>query len=1069
MKHQLARRIVFCIVLGLRPNWAEALHPSADRQVTNLSGTWRIAADPDRLGTVARWYEPGRFPIARPAVVPSEWETALGIDYDGLAWYHREFQVPRFQKDQRALLRLYGAATEARIWVNGIDVGAHTGPWTPFTFDITSLVTGGETASIAVRLDEKVGHNTQGFLPIIAPHFGGLWQKVELTITGVAHLDDARIVIDASDIDVRTNSAKLNVSVPVVGRSDAVDSVRFVLADPDDKQICAALAQVRSGAANWNWAGNVRLWALDKPNMYVLRTELLDRGGGVLDAVGTRFGFRQVTAQGSRILLNGEDLVVRGVLTWGYYPPHLAPAPDPKRFREQLRYLRSCGFNLIKFCLWLPPKKFLDIVDAEGMLAWVEYPTWHPKIDQAHKKRLITEYTEMSHHDGNHPCVILRSITCETGPSADLNVIQELYDLIKCRCPGTLVVDDSSWIGWNRIHDFWDDHSYGNDRTWRDKLTSLQHHVQTHGVKPLLLGEAIAADTWVDLPRLMASAGSEAWWLPGWAQKQGPFEEQLRRRFAHGQYDPVADLHAGSLKYAMDMRRWQIETYRHQLPHAGYVVSTIRDVTLCAMGLLDNLGQPKWPASDWSFHGAVMTPLNTQADQHAFEAGSDVTFEQCLRTSAQAELLPPTEIRWSLGGQEEVLPYDPNGSSVRVSLELPSQVGGPRQMSIERSIAAGDTRSKTSWEVWVLPKPVNVPKKILLYGDTDGQLKNIFPEARALEPGRPVPAQTAVVAGRVMSKEVLDYLQAGGCVLHLTSDRSASFKTEGTWFLRGTAWAPDRPEAFFDRCPGPMLSYLQLFEWGGNAVIRGEELWDQVDPLLTFIETHDLKIVRPNLFLFETGVGKGRLIVSCLRHKGTLEGNYAGHWLARELAAYLRHGAAPTRSLNSETIRVLYENLATETMDVDTTWRFTTDPENKGFESGFYKVDYDDTAWQTIESRTAQEGQIWNRYDGWGWYRQTITVRPDWKGRPVRIVFHSVDDMYRLYVNGELAGAYGKIDRSESSFLKRTWADITEHIEYGTDNALAVHVHDWVGSGGLNGKVWLTTGRADERMELLRR
>jgi hypothetical protein len=25
-----------------------------------------------------------------------------------------------------------------------------------------------------VRLDEKVGHNTQGFLPVVEPHFGGL-------------------------------------------------------------------------------------------------------------------------------------------------------------------------------------------------------------------------------------------------------------------------------------------------------------------------------------------------------------------------------------------------------------------------------------------------------------------------------------------------------------------------------------------------------------------------------------------------------------------------------------------------------------------------------------------------------------------------------------------------------------------------------------------------------------------------------------------------------------------------------------------------------------------------------
>jgi len=77
--------------------------------------------------------------------------------------------------------------------------------------------------------------------------------------------------------------------------------------------------------------------------------------------------------------------------------------------------------------------------------------------------------------------------------------------------------------------------------------------------------------------------------------------------------------------------------------------------------------------------------------------------------------------------------------------------------------------------------------------------------------------------------------------------------------------------------------------------------------------------------------------------------------------------------------------------------------------------------------------------------------------------------MYRLYVNGKSAGGYGKIDRSESSFLKRTWLDIGDYVTYGGDNTLALQVHDWVGSGGLNGNVWLTTGPADEALELLKR
>jgi len=945
MKYRLLGPAVFCVVLGMGVDVACAAPSSTARRGVDLSGPWRIAADPGETGLADRWYEPDRFPKGVSIDVPSEWETALGVDYDGIAWYSREFHVPTFATGQVVLLRFHAAATEARIWIDGVEVGTHTGPWTPFTFDITSRVAPGQPVVIVVRLDEKVGHNTQGFLPIIAPHFAGLWQRVELMVTGSAYLDDTRLTVDASQIDLAAGTGKLSVSIPVLGRIEAVDSVQLAFFDPDGKQVHEAEVELQSGSARWDWSGAVELWDIGRPNLYRLQIELRDAQGQVLDRADTRVGFRQITTQGSKILLNGRDLVVRGVLTWGYYPPHLAPAPELERFRRQLRYFRACGFNLIKFCLWLPPRELLDIVDEEGMLAWVEYPTWHPKIDQAHKDRLVAEYTEMSHHDGNHACVILRSITCETGPSADLDVIQTLYDLIKRRCPGTLVVDDSSWIGWNRIHDFWDDHSYGNNGSWRDALASFENHIATHGVKPLLLGEAIAADTWVDIPELMVAARPDSWWLPSWLEAQRSFEIQLRRRFGRDGYDPVADLRAGSLKYAMDMRRWQIETYRHQMPDAGYVVSTIRDVTLCAMGLLDNQGRPKWPVSQWSFHGDIVTPLNTPDDRRAFAAGTDVTFEPCMRVTSSVELPAEAQVRWSLGQQSVTLPCDFDEGTVRVGLSLPDTVERPQRVQLDRRIVRGSAGQDVSWELWVLPGLTDVPDGMLLCADVDGQLQRLFPGAGILEPNQPIPAQTSAVATRVMSEPILDYLQAGGRVLHLVSDQPGSFKDEGIWFLRGTAWTPRQSGSFLDRCPAEMLSYLQLFELGGGSIVRGEVLWDQVDPLLSFIETHDLKTVRPNLFLFETGVGQGRLVVSCLRHEGTATTNCAGYWLARELVTHLIDGPAPTRSLSAETIRVLGENLATETLDIDPTWRFTLDRENQGVEAGFFRADCDDRAW----------------------------------------------------------------------------------------------------------------------------
>ena len=44
------------------------------------------------------------------------------------------------------------------------------------------------------------------------------------------------------------------------------------------------------------------------------------------DRVTTRVGFRTMQVDGSRLLLNGEPLSVRGMLNWGYAPPRLTPS-----------------------------------------------------------------------------------------------------------------------------------------------------------------------------------------------------------------------------------------------------------------------------------------------------------------------------------------------------------------------------------------------------------------------------------------------------------------------------------------------------------------------------------------------------------------------------------------------------------------------------------------------------------------------------------------------------------------------------------------------------------------------
>ena len=212
---------------------------------------------------------------------------------------------------------------------------------------------------------------------------------------------------------------------------------------------------------------DVVMWSPDSPVLYSCEIELLNETSNApyeeVDRLQCRAAFRTIAADGDRILLNGQPIQVRGVLNWGYAPPDTAPSISEEFWNNELELLRNYGFNLMKFCLWMPPKRYFELADELGILAWIEYPTWHSRWTPDQLPTLQKEFREFFAFDRNHPSVILRSLTCETGPSADLQVIRTLYDECHRMIPGCLVEDDSSWIEWNRVHDFYDDHPYGNN------------------------------------------------------------------------------------------------------------------------------------------------------------------------------------------------------------------------------------------------------------------------------------------------------------------------------------------------------------------------------------------------------------------------------------------------------------------------------------------------------------------------------------------------------------------------------------------------------------------------------
>jgi hypothetical protein len=799
---------------------------------------------------------------------------------------------------------------------------------------------------------------------------------------------------------------------------------------------------------------NAQSWSPADPVLYDVRFVATNSKRTTTELV-MRTGLRDLVAVDDRILLNGHPLNIRGLLNWGYAPPSNAPSLDEDFMRSEILCAKTHGFNLMKFCLWIPPQRYLQLCDELGMLAWVEYPTWHPDFSAEMLPRLTKEFDEFFLYDRNHPSVVLRSLTCETGHSADLDVIQSLYDHCKQRIPGAIIEDDSSWIEWNRIHDFYDDHPYGNNHTWVSKLDELKKYISQREPKPLVLGEAIAADTWTDPDPLLNQVGDKRpFWLPGFLDANKQWHEDMTKLIDP---DALSNLREDSLNYAMLMRKYQIEAYRREVPYGGYVVSVMRDIPLCGMGLIDYADNQKFTADQWNWHGDNMLLLKTENDRRSFEAGTLVEGEilwTCMGrhpghelTNIEVRLLD--ENRREIAQSSTRLDTTPGSAaslSHRFSFDAPVTKQPVRLILHAASVCEDGSRVTNHWPIWIVPA-ARVSQLVNLKIHDDQQFDFDFVRDHSADS-----SLDPVYLTRYLDTELLDMVATGrGDVILIPSNEANSLPLKSHWFLRGGPVVADS-ERF--GLPRQMLVELQHFDLAGDIVPEIQNYLQFIDPLLLLWDNHDMKQVNTHGVIYRIPFSSGRSIIVCA---ALVEGetNSAGRYLLAQLLN------APVnisfRKVNQDILERLKSELNAQSIRLDKLkWRFKPDLESSGSDNGWHRRDFDDSNWGEIAITRHWESQGFETLDDWAWYRIAVDIPENWTDRRF-MNFTGVDDHYRLYINGNLVGESGDIENRLTAFEERKSWDISRWAQAGEPVQIAIAVYDWYGAGGIFRPVMLST------------
>jgi hypothetical protein len=140
----------------------------------SLDGPWLFRADADTVGLLNGWYSDSADRSEWHVVeVPGLWEAQPGLaTYDGWGWFAREFTIEKTQ--ELMSIHFAGVDDDAVVWLNGQEVGVHSGYSDPFTVDVSGALRDGKNLIVVQVIDHGGG--------------GGIYKPI--TMLETRHLDD---------------------------------------------------------------------------------------------------------------------------------------------------------------------------------------------------------------------------------------------------------------------------------------------------------------------------------------------------------------------------------------------------------------------------------------------------------------------------------------------------------------------------------------------------------------------------------------------------------------------------------------------------------------------------------------------------------------------------------------------------------------------------------------------------------------------------------------------------------------------------------------------------------------
>ncbi|SHF91692.1 protein of unknown function [Flavobacterium fluvii] len=293
----------------------------------------------------------------------------------GIGWYRKNIEIPKSKSGEKVYFYFEGVYNRSEVFINGHSLGKRPNGYISFAYDATPYIKYGENNTIAVRVDHSKSADSRWYSG------SGIYRNVWLVYSNPIHVGQWGVYVYP---EVANGSGTLNVEVAIENGSSAKTNLVVVneLLDNSGKVVAKSSQKVlvEANAANKIATKinvkNPKLWDLEHPNLYQLKTTVL-KDGKTIDKTVTSTGFRTFTFDANKgFALNGKWMKMKGVCL--HHDAGVLGSAVPKEvLKSRLQTLKEIGVNAIRTSHNPQAPDFYALCDELGLLVLNEaYDEW---------------------------------------------------------------------------------------------------------------------------------------------------------------------------------------------------------------------------------------------------------------------------------------------------------------------------------------------------------------------------------------------------------------------------------------------------------------------------------------------------------------------------------------------------------------------------------------------------------------------------------------------------------------------------------------------------------------------